>query len=65
MRYRIVVRGSISADLLTRLDQPTVGEPDAISSLTCEIVDQTKLQAVLSWLQDEDVEIVSLEPADD
>ena len=64
MRYRIVVRGSISADLLARLDQPMVGEPDAISTLTCEIVDQTKLQAMLSWLQDEGIEIVRVEPAD-
>jgi hypothetical protein len=64
MRYKIVIRGSISADLLERLEQPTVGQPDASSTLTCEIVDQTKLQAVLSWLQDEGVEILSLEPAE-
>jgi hypothetical protein len=30
--------------------------------VTCEIVDQTRLQAVLRWLQDEDVELLSFEP---
>jgi hypothetical protein len=63
-RYRLVVRGQLSARLLELLEEPAVGEPRSRSVVTCEIVDQTRLQAVLHWLQDEDVELLSLEPVD-
>jgi hypothetical protein len=62
LRYRIVVRGTVSPSLLELLEQTTVGETGSTSVLTCEIVDQSKLQAVLAWLAREHVEIVSVEP---
>jgi hypothetical protein len=62
VRYRIVVRGTVSPSLLELLEQTTVGETGSTSVLTCEIVDQSKLQAVLAWLAREHVEIVSVEP---
>lgn len=64
MRYRIIVRGPVPPRLLELLDQATVGESGASSVLTSEIVDQAKLQAVLGWLQAENVEIVSVEPVE-
>jgi hypothetical protein len=63
-RYRLVVQGQLSARLLELLEEPAVGEPRCRSVVTCEIVDQTRLQAVLRWLQDEDVELLSFEPVD-
>jgi hypothetical protein len=62
LRYRIVVRGTVSPSLLELLEQTTVGETGSTSVLTCEIVDQSRLQAVLAWLAREHVEIVSVEP---
>lgn len=65
MRYRIVVRGPISPSVLELLQDTTIGESGATSVINCEILDQSRLQAVLEWLAFEDVEIVSVEPAEE
>jgi hypothetical protein len=62
VRYRIVVRGQLSPGLLELVDEPTIGEKEATSVLNCDILDQSRLQAVLEWLAFENVEIVSVEP---
>lgn len=62
VRYRIVVRGPMSSGLLELLEETTIGETGTTSVLSCDIIDQSRLQAVLEWLAFEDVEIVSVEP---
>jgi hypothetical protein len=62
VRYRIVVRGPMSPSVLELLDEPTIGEAETTSVLNCDILDQSRLQAVLEWLAFENVEIVSVEP---
>jgi hypothetical protein len=62
VRYRIEVRGPVSPSLLDLLEETTVGESGSTSVLICDIVDQSRLQAVLAWLTREHVEIVSVEP---
>jgi hypothetical protein len=62
VRYRIVVRGPMSPSLLRLLEETTIGESGSASVLSCDIVDQSRLQAVLGWLAFENVEIVSVEP---
>lgn len=52
------------ASLLELLEQAMIGEPGTTSVINCEILDQSRLQAVLEWLAFEDVEIVSVEPAE-
>lgn len=64
VRYRIVVRGPMSPSFLELLEETTIGETGATSVLSCDIVDQSRLQAVIEWLAFEDVEIVSVEPVE-
>jgi hypothetical protein len=63
-RYRLEVRGPVSPELLELLEKTTVGESGTSSILTCDIVDQARLQGVLGWLREEGVELVSLEPVE-
>jgi hypothetical protein len=63
-RYRITVRGEVSQTFVELLGQVFVESTGDESILRCEIVDQAKLQAVLSWLYARGVEIVSVIPDD-
>jgi hypothetical protein len=62
--YRITVRGEVSQTFVEPLEQVFVESPGDESILSCEDVDQAKLQAVLSWLYARGVEIVSVIPDD-
>jgi hypothetical protein len=64
-RYRITVRGEITQSFVEPLEQVFVESTGDESILRCNVVDQAKLQAVLSWLYARGVEIVSVVPDDD
>jgi hypothetical protein len=64
-RYRITVRGEVSQTFVEPLEQVFVESTGDESILACEVADQAKLQAVLGWLYQRGVEIVSLVPDDD
>jgi hypothetical protein len=57
-RYRIVVRARLTQAFVAPLEQVFVES----TILDCEAVDQAKLQAILSWLFERGVEIVSVAP---
>ena len=61
-RYRITVRGEVSQTFVEPLGQVFVESTGDESILRCEAVDQAKLQAILSWLFERGVEIVSVAP---
>jgi hypothetical protein len=61
-RYRITVRGEVSQTFVEPLEQVFVESTGDETTLRCEVVDQAKLQAVLSWLYHRGVEIVSVTP---
>jgi hypothetical protein len=63
-RYRITVRGEVSQTFVEPLGQVFVESTGDESILGCEVVDQAKLHAVLSWLYARGVEIVSVVPDD-
>ena len=63
-RYRITVRGEVSQTFVEPLEEVFVESTGDESILSCEAVDQAKLQAVLSWLYTRGVEIVSVIPDD-
>jgi hypothetical protein len=63
--YRITVRGEVSQKLVEPLEQVVVESTGDESILSCEVVDQAKLQAVFSWLYARGVEILSVVPDDD
>jgi hypothetical protein len=63
-RYRITVRGEVSQTFVEPLGQVFVESTGDESILSCEVVDQAKLQAVLSWLYARGVEIESVIPDD-
>jgi hypothetical protein len=65
MRYRIVLRGNIDGRLLERLEEATLvpASPSDIA-LECDIVDQARLHAVLRWLYETGMDLVSVEPVD-
>jgi hypothetical protein len=60
--YRITVRGEVSQTFVEPLEQVFVESAGDESILSCEAVDQAKLQAVFSWLYARGVEIVSVIP---
>jgi hypothetical protein len=60
-RYRIVVRGVIGDRLLRLFGTVSVEDAGYSTILTCDVIDQARLQAVLGWLHDERVEILSAE----
>jgi hypothetical protein len=62
--YRITVRGEVSQTFVEPLGQVFVESTGDESTLCCEVVDQAKLLAVLSWLYARGVEIVSVIPDD-
>jgi hypothetical protein len=62
--FRITVRGEVSQTFVKPLGQVFVESTGDESILSCEAVDQAKLQAVLSWLYQRGVEIVSVVPED-
>jgi hypothetical protein len=63
-RYRITVRGEVSQAFVEPLGQVFVESTGDESILSCEAVDQAKLQAVFGWLYERGVEIVSVNPDD-
>jgi hypothetical protein len=60
-RYRIVVRGAIGDRLLRLFGAVSVEDAGYSTILTCDVIDQARLQAILSWLHDDGVEILSAE----
>jgi hypothetical protein len=64
-RYRITVRGEVSQRFVEPLEEVFVESTGDESILACKVVDQAKLQAVLGWLFQRGVEIVSVVPDDD
>jgi hypothetical protein len=63
-RYRITVRAELTQTFVEPLGQVVVESTGDESILRCEIVDQAKLQAILNWLYERGVEIVSVDPDD-
>jgi hypothetical protein len=63
-RFRITVRGEVSQTFVEPLGKVFVESTGDESILSCEVVDQAKLHAVLSWLYSRGVEIVSVIPDD-
>ena len=63
--YRITIRGEVAQRFAEPLGQVFVESAGDESILVCEIVDQAKLQAVLSWFYVRGIEIVSVIPDDD
>jgi hypothetical protein len=61
-RYRITVRAQLTQTFVEPLEQVVVESTSDQSVLECEAVDQAKLQAILSWLFERGVEIVSVAP---
>ena len=64
-RYRITVRAELTQTFVEPLGQVFVESAGDESILGCESVDQAKLQAILSWLYERGVEIVSVARNDD
>ena len=63
-RYRITVRAELTQAFVEPLGEVFVESTGDESILGCEIVDQAKLQAIISWLYERGVEIVSVTPDD-
>jgi hypothetical protein len=61
-RYRITVRARLTQTFVEPLEHVFVASTSDQSILDCEAVDQAKLQAILSWLYERGVEIVSVAP---
>ena len=61
-RYRITVRAELTQTFVEPLGQVFVESTGDESILRCEIVDQAKLQAIINWLYERGVEIVSVTP---
>jgi hypothetical protein len=62
--YRITVRGELTQAFVEPLGHVLVESAGEESILGCEVVDQAKLQAILRWLYERGVEIVSVVPGD-
>lgn len=63
-RYRITVRAQLTQAFVEPLGQVFVESTGDESVLGCELADQAKLQAILRWLYERGVEIVSVAPDD-
>jgi hypothetical protein len=63
-RYRITVQGELTQRFLEPLEGVFVDSSGDESILRCEIVDQAKLQGVLSWLYEHGIEILKVDPED-
>jgi hypothetical protein len=62
VRYGIVIRGTIGQPLVGPLEGMTVEAAGEEAVLVGDIVDQARLQGVVSWLSDLGIEIVSINP---
>jgi hypothetical protein len=60
VRYRIVVRGAVSARLAETID--CVQTSDQVTVLTADVVDQAQLHGVLERLRDLDIHLLRVEP---
>jgi len=67
IRYRIVVRGELTASCTSTgpLEGLSVRDEDGFSVLTGDIIDQPQLHGILDWLGGRGIEIVSLAPVGD
>jgi hypothetical protein len=63
-RYRITVQGELTQRFLGPLEGVLVESSGDESILCCEIIDQAKLQGVLSWLYEHGIEILKVDPED-
>jgi hypothetical protein len=63
--YRIVVRGEVTERFAEPLEGVIVESAGDQSILRVEIVDQAKLQAILGWLFDHGIDLVSVHPAEE
>jgi hypothetical protein len=61
--YRIVVRGEVTGRFAETLEGAIVESAGDQSILRVEIIDQARLHAVLGWLFDHGVDLVSVHPA--
>ena len=61
-RYRITVRARLTQAFVESLEQVFIESTSNELILDCEAVDQAERQAILSWLQERGVEIVSVAP---
>jgi hypothetical protein len=61
--YRIVVRGEVTERFAEPLEGVVVESAGAESTLRVENADQARLQAILGWLYDHGVDLVSVHPA--
>ena len=62
--YRITVRAELTQTFVEPLGQVVVESTGDESILSCEVVDQAKLQTIFSWLYERGVEIISVAPHD-
>jgi len=62
--FRITVRGELTQSFVEPLERVVVESSGAESILRCDVADQAKLQAVLTWLYAHGVEILSVTPND-
>ncbi len=63
-RYRITVRAQLTQTFVEPLGQVVVESTGDESILSCESIDQAKLQTIFTWLYDRGVEIISVAPDD-
>jgi hypothetical protein len=63
-RYRITVRAQLTQTFVEPLGQVVVESTGEESILSCESIDQAKLQTIFIWLYDRGVEIISVAPDD-
>jgi hypothetical protein len=64
--YRILVRGEVTERFAEPLEGVVVVESAGDQSiLRVEIVDQAKLQAILGWLFDHGIDLLSVHPAEE
>jgi hypothetical protein len=63
--YRIVVRGELTQRFTEPLENAVVESAGDESILHVQIIDQAKLYAILGWLFEHGVDLISLSPAVD
>lgn len=63
-RYRITVRAELTQTFVEPLGQVVVESTGDESILSCESIDQAKLQTIFIWLYERGVEIISVAPDD-
>ena len=62
--YRIVVQGEVTQRFTEPLEGVVVVSSGAQSVLAVDVIDQAKLQAILGWLFDHGIDLVSVQTAE-